>query len=115
MSQSYSHLVSSLLDADEIGDAEPWMAPGAAAQRPPRLLLTLLGDYWWQRTEPLPSAAILALLAEFGGSDSAARAPLDRRTPTGLLVASKAGRRTCSRLSSRAGAILDDGARRIFS
>ena len=29
----------------------------ASAQRPPRLLLTLLGDYWWQRTEPLPSAA----------------------------------------------------------
>ena len=55
---------------------KPWTSPGAAAQRPPRLLLTLLGDYWWQRTEPLPSAAIVALLAEFGVSDSAARAAL---------------------------------------
>jgi phenylacetic acid degradation operon negative regulatory protein len=94
---------------------EPWTSPGAAAQRPPRLLLTLLGDYWWQRTEPLPSAAIVALLAEFGVSDSAARAALSRLTRNGLLVTSKTGRRTYSRLSARAAAILDDGARRIFS
>ena len=93
----------------------PWTSPGAAAQRPPRLLLTLLGDYWWQRTEPLPSAAIVALLAEFGVSDSAARAALSRLTRNGLLVTSKTGRRTFSRLSSRAAGILDDGARRIFS
>lgn len=95
--------------------AEPWTSPGGAAQRPPRLLLTLLGDYWWQRTEPLPSAAIVAMLAEFGVSGSAARAALSRLTRNGLLVTSKAGRRTYSRLSERAAAILDDGARRIFS
>jgi phenylacetic acid degradation operon negative regulatory protein len=98
-----------------MGNAGPWASPGAAAQRPPRLLLTLLGDYWWQRTESLPSAAIVALLAEFGVSDSAARAALSRLTRNGLLVTSKSGRRTFSRLSSRAAAILDDGARRIFS
>src|SRR5581483_9613717 len=100
--------------AESLG-SEPWTSPGAAAQRPPRLLLTLLGDYWWQRTEPLPSAAIVALLAEFGVSDSAARAALSRLTRNGLLVTSKTGRRTFSRLSSRAAAILADGARRIFS
>jgi phenylacetic acid degradation operon negative regulatory protein len=100
--------------AESIGP-EPWTSPGAAAQRPPRLLLTMLGDYWWQRTEPLPSAAIVALLAEFGVSDSAARAALSRLTRNGLLVTSKTGRRTFSRLSPRAAAILDDGARRIFS
>ena len=112
MHRSYSRLVSS----SGFGDlAEPWTSPGAAAERPPRLLLTLLGDYWWQRTEPLPSAAIVALLGEFGVSDSAARAALSRLTRNGLLVTSKAGRRTFSRLSARAAAILDDGARRIFS
>ncbi|GEM_PF-51716 len=104
-----------LAERPEPGQAEPWTSPGAAAQRPPRLLLTLLGDYWWQRTEPLPTAAIVALLAEFGVSDSAARAALSRLTRNGLLVTSKAGRRTFSRLSARAAAILDDGARRIFS
>ena len=109
--------MSSTLSAELADPAppEPWTSPGAAAQRPPRLLLTLLGDYWWQRTEPLPSAAIVALLAEFGVSDSAARAALSRLTRNGLLVTSKTGRRTFSRLSSRAAGILDDGARRIFS
>ena len=94
---------------------QPGTAPGPVAQRPPRLLLTLLGDYWWQRTEPLPSAAIVALLAEFGVSDSAARAALSRLTRNGLLVTSRTGRRTFVRLSSRAADVLDDGARRIFS
>ena len=109
--------MSSTISAElaESAPPGPWTSPGGAAQRPPRLLLTLLGDYWWQRTEPLPSAAIVALLAEFGVSDSAARAALSRLTRNGLLVTSKTGRRTYSRLSSRAGAILDDGARRIFS
>jgi phenylacetic acid degradation operon negative regulatory protein len=114
MRRSYSRRVSTLADLAEFTDSS-WISPGAAAQRPPRLLLTLLGDYWWQRTEPLPSAAIVALLAEFGVSDSAARAALSRLTRNGLLVTSKSGRRTFSRLSSRAAAILDDGARRIFS
>jgi phenylacetic acid degradation operon negative regulatory protein len=116
MRRSYSRWVASLADLETDADqAGPWTSPGAAAERPPRLLLTLLGDYWWQRTEPLPSAAIVALLGEFGVSDSAARAALSRLTRNGLLVTSKAGRRTFSRLSPRAAAILDDGARRIFS
>ena len=84
-------------------------------QRPPRLLLTLLGDYWWQRTESLPSAALVALLAEFGVGDSAARAALSRLTRNRLLVTSRSGRRTFVRLSDRAAQILDEGARHIFS
>ncbi len=96
--RSYSHEVSSTVSLERTDPAapEPWTSPSAAAQRPPRLLLTLLGDYWWQRTEPLPSAAIVALLAEFGVSDSAARAALSRLTRNGLLVTSKTGRRTLS-------------------
>jgi phenylacetic acid degradation operon negative regulatory protein len=103
------------------GDAAPWsddddeMRPWEVAQRPPRLLLTLLGDYWWQRTESLPSAALVGLLAEFGVSDSAARAALSRLTRNQLLVTSKDGRRTYVRLSKRAAEILDEGARHIFS
>ncbi len=45
MRESYSHLMTSW-------ESEPWISSGVTAQRPPRLLLTLLGDYWWQRTEP---------------------------------------------------------------
>jgi phenylacetic acid degradation operon negative regulatory protein len=95
-------------------DARDARSPGVA-QRPPRLLLTLLGDYWWQRTESLPSAALVALLAEFGVSDSAARAALSRLTRNRLLVTSRSGRRTFVRLSERAAQILDEGARHIFS
>jgi phenylacetic acid degradation operon negative regulatory protein len=110
-----SSLTTFLDPLDDDGVPEPWTSPGAVAQRPPRLLLTLLGDYWWQRTEPLPSAAIVALLAEFGVSDSAARASLSRLTRNGLLVTSRSGRRTYIQLSARAADVLDDGARRIFS
>jgi phenylacetic acid degradation operon negative regulatory protein len=91
------------------------MWPGGVVQRPPRLLLTLLGDYWWRRTEPLPSAALVALLAEFGVSDSAARAALSRLTRNQLLITEKSGRRTVVRLSQRAARVLDDGGEQIFS
>jgi phenylacetic acid degradation operon negative regulatory protein len=118
-SNAVSAAVSSLdsfFDALEDEDVpQPWTTPGPVAQRPPRLLLTLLGDYWWQRTESLPSAAIVGLLAEFGVSDSAARAALSRLTRNGLLVTSRSGRRTFVRLSQRAADVLDDGGRRIFS
>ncbi len=96
---------------DEAPDTRHW----GVSQRPPRLLLTLLGDYWWQRTESLPSAALVALLAEFGVSDSAARAALSRLNRNQLLVTSRSGRRTFVRLSERAAQILDEGARHIFS
>jgi phenylacetic acid degradation operon negative regulatory protein len=102
-----------LLAAEDDDNSE--MRPWGGAQKPPRLLLTLLGDYWWQHTESLPSAALVALLAEFGVSDSAARAALSRLTRNRLLVTSKMGRRTFVRLSERAAQILDEGARHIFS
>lgn len=60
----------------------------------------MLGDYWWRRSESLPSAALVALLAEFGVSDSAARAALSRLTRRKLLVTAKSGRRTVVRLSA---------------
>lgn len=110
-----SSLTTFLDPLEDDGVPQPWTSPGAVAQRPPRLLLTLLGDYWWQRTEPLPSAAIVAMLAEFGVSDSAARAALSRLTRNGLLVTSRNGRRTFVQLSARAADILNDGAQRIFS
>jgi phenylacetic acid degradation operon negative regulatory protein len=100
-----------VLAGDDGSEARSW----GVAQRPPRLLLTLLGDYWWQHTESLPSAALVALLAEFGVSDSAARAALSRLTRNRLLVTAKIGRRTFVRLSERAAQILDEGARHIFS
>ena len=83
--------------------------------RPSRLLLTLLADYWWQQNELLPSAALVALLSEFGISDTSARAVLSRLIHHGLLNASKHGRQTFYGLNEQTWHILEDGARRIFS
>jgi phenylacetic acid degradation operon negative regulatory protein len=64
-----------------------------------RLLFTLLGDYWWNFPEHIPSAALVALLAEFGVSEAGARAALSRVSRAGVLEGSRDGRTTSYRLS----------------
>ncbi|HEY3240474.1 MAG TPA: hypothetical protein VGL92_12965, partial [Acidimicrobiia bacterium] len=58
---------------------------GVSTVSPRHLLLTLLGDYWFGRTEHLPSAALVRLLEEFGVSATAARTALSRLARRGLL------------------------------
>ncbi|MBF0688493.1 MAG: PaaX family transcriptional regulator [Cellulomonas sp.] len=87
--------------------------PRTRAGSPPSLLLTLLGDYWWGQTDPLPSAALVDLLADFGVSDVAARAALSRMVKHGLLVSARSGRNTFYSLTPRAQAIMRTGAERI--
>lgn len=83
--------------------------------QPQHLLVTLLGDYWYGRSEHLPSAALVALLAEFEISPVAARAALSRLARRGLLESSKTGRRTYYGLTRRAAEVLRDGVQRIMS
>lgn len=66
---------------------------------PQHLLLALLGDYWTGRSEPLPSAALVDLLAEFDVNPSGARAALSRLSIRGLLVGTKDGRNTFYRVA----------------
>ena len=66
---------------------------------PQHLLLALLGDYWPGRSEPLPSAALVDLLAEFDVNQSGARAALSRLSVRGLLVGTKDGRNTFYRVA----------------
>lgn len=66
---------------------------------PQHLLLALLGDYWPGRGEPLPSAALVDLLAEFDVNPSGARAALSRLSIRGLLVGTKDGRNTFYRVA----------------
>jgi phenylacetic acid degradation operon negative regulatory protein len=66
---------------------------------PQHLLLALLGDYWPGRCEPLPSAALVDLLAEFDVNPSGARAALSRLSIRGLLVGTKDGRNTFYRVA----------------
>lgn len=82
---------------------------------PPSLLLTLLGDYWWGQEDPLPSAALVDLLADFGVSDVAARAALSRMVKRGLLVSTRNGRRTFYAMTPRAQQVMRRGAERIVA
>lgn len=82
---------------------------------PQHLLMTLLSDYWFTRTEHLPSAALVELLAEFDISEPSARAALNRLTKRGLLVSSKRGRNTYYGLHSRAIPLLEDGRKQVVA
>ncbi|MDQ2660543.1 MAG: PaaX family transcriptional regulator [Actinomycetota bacterium] len=64
---------------------------GARSQQ---LLTVLLGDYWHLRNEPLPSAALVALLSWFGVTPAGARAAIQRLARRGFLVPVRSGRTT---------------------
>ena len=82
---------------------------------PQHLLMTLLGDYWFERSEHLPSAALVDLLAEFGISEPSARAALNRLAKRGLLVSSKRGRNTYYGVSPRALPLLRETLKRLVA
>lgn len=99
-------------------DGDARRASGGREGPPPqRLLLALLGDYWFERPEHLPSAALVELLGEFGVSPAAARAALSRLARKGTLESSRNGRHTGYGLSSRAPRVAARrrGARRIIA
>ncbi|MDY7102150.1 MAG: PaaX family transcriptional regulator C-terminal domain-containing protein [Actinomycetota bacterium] len=88
--------------------AEPIDLPRQqAGSQPQLLLLTLFVDYWLGRTEHLPSAALVALLGEFGVSPAGGRAALSRLARRNLLASEKRGRRTYYRLSPTSDEFLD--------
>ncbi|NUS05348.1 MAG: PaaX family transcriptional regulator [Nonomuraea sp.] len=82
---------------------------------PQRLLTTLLGDYWFWRQEHIPSAALVRLLAEFGITETSARAALRRLASRGLLTSSRHGRTTAYGLPPRAYEVIEAHMRRLQS
>lgn len=83
--------------------------------KPQRLLVTLLGDYWRGKPEHIPSTALLRVLGEFGVSAQGARSALSRVVGRGLLGRSRQGRRTFYDLTEHGRALLQEGAKRIFT
>ncbi|WP_066360973.1 PaaX family transcriptional regulator [Herbidospora mongoliensis] len=63
-----------------------------AGPNPQHLLATLLGEYLDSSDADLPSAAVVAMLGEFGISESSARAALSRLTKRGLIAVRGSGR-----------------------
>lgn len=97
------------------GEAELELPRSQAGPQPQRLLLTLLGDYWWRQQEPIPSAALVRLLLDFDVSEASARAAFGRLTRRGLLELTRDGRRTCYRLTERADRKLTSTLHRILT
>jgi phenylacetic acid degradation operon negative regulatory protein len=69
---------------------------GARSQQ---LLIVLLGDYWHLRPEPIPSAALVALLTLFDVTPAGARAAIQRLAKRGFLITGKNGRTTAYAVS----------------
>jgi phenylacetic acid degradation operon negative regulatory protein len=81
--------------ADDATDA-------AALYSSQQLLVTLVSDYWFATAEPIPSAALVALLTEFGVTETGGRAALSRVARGGLLERTRSGRTTAYRLTGAA-------------
>jgi phenylacetic acid degradation operon negative regulatory protein len=82
---------------------------------PQHLLVTFLGDYWTGRPEHIPSAALVAVLTEFGVTAVGARAALSRLSRRGVLEASKEGRRTAYGLTGEASESVVKGSAKIMT
>ena len=85
-----------------------------AGPQPQYLLLVLLADYWRIR-EPLPSQALVRLLADFDVTEASARAAIGRLTRRGHLELTRDGRRTCYRLTESTDTELAGGLRRTLT
>lgn len=100
---------------DGVADANGRLPRTQVGTTPQHLLMTLLGHYWFGRSEHLPSAALVELLAEFDISKPSARAALNRLTKRGLLVSSKRGRNTYYGLSVRAVPLIEESLKRVVA
>lgn len=95
--------------------AQPLPLPRAqSGPAPQRLLMTLIGDYWYWRREPLPSAALVDLLALFDISEGSARMAVRRLVGRGLLVGSKRGRTTSYAMPARSREVMVAHHRRLL-
>jgi phenylacetic acid degradation operon negative regulatory protein len=70
-----------------------------AGANPQYLLLGLFTDYWFRTADPLPSAALVTLLGDFGITAASARAAIGRLARRGVLDVSRDGRRTLYRMT----------------
>jgi phenylacetic acid degradation operon negative regulatory protein len=95
-------------------DDAPRLPRRQQGAQPQRLLTTLFGDYWFGRPEPLPSAALVRLLAEFEISATSARAAIQRLAARRFLVGSRQGRETFYGVPPKSREVLDMHIRKVF-
>jgi phenylacetic acid degradation operon negative regulatory protein len=89
--------VNARLPPGDVGGPRTQVGPN-----PQHLLATVLGEYLESSDADLPSAVVVAILREFGISESSARAALSRLTKRGLIAVRKAGRSPVYHLTPQA-------------
>ena len=90
-----------------LSTAEAMELPRMQVGYPPQhLVLTLFADYSLER--PVPSAALVSMLADFDVSTAGARAAITRLARRGLLVTSRRGRNTAYAITERCAALTGD-------
>lgn len=106
----------------DIEEMFPDDAPGSvrlprrqSGSAPQGMTVTLLADYTLGTRASLPSAAIVALLAEAGISEAGARTAISRLARRGVLEGSRRGRNSSYRLALAAATHLSAGGRWIVS
>jgi phenylacetic acid degradation operon negative regulatory protein len=108
--------VTSPYDIEEIFPDDAVRLPRRQSGNSPQgLTVTLLADYTLRTRAWLPSAAIVALLAEAGVSHAGARTTISRLARRGVLEGSKQGRNSSYRLTAAAAFNLAAGGRAMLS
>jgi phenylacetic acid degradation operon negative regulatory protein len=108
--------VTSPYDIEEIFPEDALRLPRQQTGNSPQgLAVTLLADYTLQTRAWLPSAAIVALLAEAGVSQAGARTAISRLARRGVLEGHREGRHSSYRLTPAAAAFLAVGGSAIVS
>lgn len=95
-------------------DNVPQLPRHQQGAEPQRLLTTLFGDYWLGRSEHLPSAALVRLLAEFDTTAAGARAAIQRLAARRFLVGSRNGRETSYGVPPRSREVLNMHLGKLF-
>jgi phenylacetic acid degradation operon negative regulatory protein len=80
-----------------------------------KLVMTVLGDYWFAADAYVPSAVLVAVLAEFGIGEDAVRAAFSRLCREGRIERAKDGRRTAYRLAEAARAAAAERGRALVA
>lgn len=93
----------------ESRDVNPALPRSQNGSSPQHLLVTLLGDLWYEGNEAIPASVLIAVLAEFDISKPAARAAINRLVRRGILASTRTGREARYLLTDRAHAILRRG------
>lgn len=82
--------------------------------RSQQLLTVLLGDYWFGRSDPIPSAALIDLMRVFDVSEAGARAAVQRLSQRGVLYRRKDGRKTSYGVPAMSQEKMDSHVARLF-